>query len=308
MPRRLIVALVCALLCIAVAVQAQDTDPAGQAPDQPEGPTFNLKPTASSTESVSELDEEDAYEPIMPERNLETTVTLGFWDLATTLVSHDNLIYKYTDEDTYFGNVVLEGESAFHPQLRVSYNLYPWFTLEPFFDLSVSEYQSTIRDPHSLTNSTEGGELTPVEELGEYDREKRSNITLGGGVNAMFFPYDYGNFGKGRWHPYVIGGISKVWMSINSDYVDDSAVMTRYSGGAGFRLIADDMVSVRFEMMYHHAKFQFDPASSYITLDEGTRVIPVYEYIPGEGQTVVEEFGEQTLNSMSWALGFTATF
>jgi len=305
MSRTLFVVLLYAVILMAVPALAQNTEPAAPSSDKP---TFNLRPQGDATNSADQVREVVEYEPILPEKKLETTLTLGYWNLATKLISHQNIIYKFTDEYTYFADVELTGESAFNPQLRFSYQFSPWFAIEPFFDVSVSEYTSSITNPRRITNSAEGGELEPVDEIGEFDTERRSNITVGSGVNALFYPYDYGNFGKGRFHPYVIGGISRVWMSVNSDYADQGATMWRYSGGAGFRVVADDMISIRFEMMYNLIEFQFTPNAAFAEMDEGTRTIPVFEYIEGRGQVRVEEFESVSHGSLSWALGFMATF
>lgn len=308
MPRRYHVAIVCAVLLTACIAMAQTQGGADEKSDaQVEEQNFNLKPSGGGSSRVEEVDTAPEYEPILPERNLETSVTLGFWGLDIPLIAHEMLIYKYTDEYTYYGDVELNGESAFHPQLRLSYNPTTFMALEPFFDISVSEYQSTITGARRITNASEGGQLEDAE-VGEFDFEKRSNITLGTGMNVLLYPHNYGNFGKGNWHPFLIGGMSKVWMSINSNYVDDAASMWRYSGGAGIRYVADDMISVRFEMMFHHMSFEFEPGQSYTELDDGLIKIPVYEYISGKGPQPVEKYDDQSANTMSWALGFTATF
>lgn len=304
MPRTLFAVLMCALIACSGAAVAQDAD--SPASDEP---TYNLNPTGGGELSASAAQQErEAYQPILPRKKLETSITLGFWDLAGTLIQHQQIIYDYSDEYTYYGDVELRGESAFHPQLRLSYDLETWLAVEGFFDLSVSEYYSTITNPNRLSNATEGVTLEPVEELGEFDAERRSNITIGSGLNVLFYPRDYGNFGRGRFHPYLIGGMSRVWMSINSDYAEDAASQWRYSGGAGFRYIADDLISVRFELMYHHMTYKFTPRAAFREVNEGTRQIPVYEYIDGRGAVEVQEYGSQTLNSMSWALGFVADF
>lgn len=307
MSRLLTVVFVCAMLCVAGAAWAQTSTDEDQTP---ETPSFNLKPTGGSRDEVEDVDSASEYEPIIAEKSVETTLTLGFWDLGVTLLEHDAMIYRYADDFTYIGDVVLKGESAFNPQLRVSYNFNPWFSVEPFFDISVSEYQSTITNPQQVSNTDEDAELEAVDALGEFDNERRSNITLGTGVNALFFPWDYGNFGKGRWHPYVIGGVSRVWMDINSDYVDDRAAMWRYGAGAGFRLIADEMVSLRFEMMYNRFSFQFTPAETFFEKNEGQLRVPVSAYVAGENPPLVDvaEFEKQSASTLTWSLGFIATF
>jgi len=305
---RLLGVCICLMICATGVAWAQSAEPVDS---KDEELSFNLKPGGKTAqEQAADETEVYAYEPILAEKKIEGSVTLGFWNLGTTLISHDSLIYKYTDERTYYGDVELSGESAFNPQLRLSFNLFTWFALEPFFDISVSEYQSTIANRKSISNASSGGQLEPVEpeDIGEFDEERRSNITLGTGLNAIFYPRDYGNLGRGNFHPYLIGGASRVWMSINSDYVEESASMWRYSGGAGFRIIADDLISVRFEMLYNRVSFGFTPAESYLDLDEGQRHIPVYTYIPSEGAQIVEDFDDISYSSLSWALGFIAAF
>jgi hypothetical protein len=276
--------------------------------------TYNLRHTSLEEQQAAQAEEEVQhveYEPIIGERTLETSVTLGFWLLDKTLLEHKNIIYKYTDEDTYFGDVTIAGQSAFNPQLRLNYNLYPWFSLEPVFGVSVSEYTATVGHPRSLSNSASGagtGTLEDVAGIGEYDAENRSIITLSTGMNAVFYPHDYGNFGKGRWHPYVQGGVTRTWLSINSDYTGDSAATWDYNGGGGIRLVADKLISIRFEVLYHHMTVDFVPKDTFRSMDEGTTNIPVFEYIEGSGVRPVTDFASHTLNTMSWALGFTANF
>jgi hypothetical protein len=275
--------------------------------------SYNLLHTSVEEQEAQRLEaeaEEIDYEPIVNERSLETTLTLGYWMIDKVLLEHQGLIYKFTDENTYFGDVNITGQSAFNPQLRLNYNLLPWFSVESVFGIGVSEYQATIANPRALANTSSGedGALVEVDEIGEFDAENRSCISMSAGVNGIFYPYNYGNFGKGRWHPYVIGGIHRTWMSLNSDYIDDMATSWDYRGGLGLRYVADDMISIRFELMAHHMTLQFLPSTEFSSLDEGTRSIPVYEYVDGLGTREVESFGSESLNTLSWALGFTAIF
>ena len=295
----------CLLAFAAAGAGAQDTPTAE--------PTFNLRHTTVEEQQAAEVAEEVQqveYEPIIAERTLEASITLGFWALDKTLLQHDNIIYKYTDEDMYFGDVTIKGQSAFNPQLRLNYNLFPWFSLEPVFGVSVSEYTATVGRPRSLSNQAIGGDdaLEDLPGIGEYDAENRSIITLSTGLNAIFYPHDYGNFAKGRWHPYVQGGFTRTWLSINSNYTDESASAWDLNGGGGIRLVADKLISVRFEVLFHHMTVDFAPRENFVELDEGETRIKIYEYIEGTGAREVKDFAEQTLNTMSWALGFTANF
>ncbi len=276
--------------------------------------TFNLLHT-SLAEQQRKREEEEAgrprYMPIMEPRALEMSVTLGFWDLNKTLLAGDMIIYKYTDENTYFGNVKLVGESAFNPVLRLNYNFNPWFALEGVLGFSVSEYLATITNPHSLTNSIEGSDtatLEPVDEIGEFDAENRSCTTVSAGLNAVFYPLDYGNFGRGRWHPFIETGLARTWINLNSDYTDGSSADWELTVGGGIRLITDGMASVRFEILYHRYKVDFPVGDAFAVRNDGTLVVPVSRYVEGEGIVPVDDFDSQDINSISWGLGFTANF
>ncbi len=305
MRHTLFVLFLCLTAAGAVAAWAQDGDESEQ--------TYNLLHTTLEEQEAQRIEEESVpvYEPVIPERNLEVTLTLGFWQLEKTLLEYENIIYKYTEKDTYFGDVVINGASAFHPQLRVNYNVLPWFAVEPVLGFSVSEYMATIANAQSLSNQAFGEEENvpvPVEEVGEYDPENRSCITMSTGFNAVFYPLDYGNFGKGRWHPFVQGGVHRTWMFLNSNYTDDAATMWDTSFGGGLRFIADDLISVRLEVMYHRLTADFTPGASFDVRDEGTTVVPITSWVEGQGEVTVGDFDSHSLNSLSWAVGFTADF
>lgn len=277
--------------------------------------TFDLKHRGDAGITMEEqaaIDEAKVI--IIPENKIEVSFTLGYLDLNQILFSHDNLIYKYTNEFTYFGDVEFQGERAFNPQLRIDYNLSTWFSLEPYFGITVSQYLATISNAERLSNATESvgdEEILPetVAEIGEFDAENRSCISVTTGLNMLLYPHNYGNYGRGHWHPYVIGGIARSWLNLNSDYIDDTNSMWVLSGGGGLRYVADDLLSVRFEVLYNHFTLGFNPAASFVELEEGTTKIPVYEYNEKQGEfQKVGSFAETTLNSLSWALGFTANF
>jgi hypothetical protein len=305
MRRTFCVMLSCLLAVTATAVWAEDV-----AADTEK--TYNLLHTSLEEQEAIRAEEENipTYEPVIPERNLELTLTLGFWQLNKELLAAEGIIYKYTDKNTFFGDVSLNGQSAFHPQLRLNYNMMPWFSLEPVIGFSVSEYQARISNAQQLSNQAFGEENVPedVDEIGEFDAENRSCITLSTGVNAIFYPSDYGNFGTGRWHPYLQAGAHHTWVTLNSDYTDSAATTWDLSGGLGLRFIADDLISMRFEVMYHHMTVDFDPGEAFAVRDEGHTHIPITQYIQGEGQVEVTDFASHTLDTFSWAVGFTADF
>jgi hypothetical protein len=273
---------------------------------------FNLARTAQdTTQQGEEALEVPVWDPGLESGKWEVSFSIGFLNLNKTLLAHDQVIYKYTEEATYWGDVALVGKTAFNPTLRLVKNLQTWLALEGFFGMSTSEYSSEITNRSRQLND-EGASPDPEEPpLTDVDGERRSCITLNLGANALLYPFDFDD-GKGRWHPYIIGGISRFWMDPNSNYTNNPSKSWLLSGGLGLRFIADDLISVRFEVIYNTTTLQFTPAEYFDSLDEGTVKIPVYEYIPNPDGSVTEqrvtEYNSQKLNTISWALGFVASF
>lgn len=297
-----------ALSAVAAAAQA-DTPPA---PEK----SFSLKHQRADTTGLARrTGAEDAtkqhYTPRIEAGKLELGMTLGFLDLNQTLLDHPRrLIYKRTDEFTYYGRVFLQGESAFNPVMRLSYNLTPWFGLENVSGISVSEYHSVIDSTVAFSNEVGSGLRVDNPPLGEFDAERRSCITLSSSLNAVIYPFNIGSSeGRAsRWHPYLTGGVGRSWYSLNSNYTDKTTGAWNLSGGGGLRFIADDLISVRFEVVYNRATVEFEPNDNFTVEDEGTLPIPLYEWQQGSAPAPVQSFASQTLSSLSWGLGFTASF
>lgn len=291
------------LLCSAAGAWAQTDRPTR---------TFNLsRSQVDTTEIDLEEVERDVWTPTLEAHKVEVSLTLGFQDLNTPLLSHSQLIYKFTTESKYWGDVELIGSSgAFAPTLRLGYNLTSWFGFETSLNMSVSEYHSNIVNRSSQPNA-EGEPVDPVEpELGPFDGERRSVITLGAGVNLVLYPFDIGD-PSGRWHPFIFGGPSSNWVDINSSYTADPSHNIENILGAGLRFIADDLISIRLEFSYHMGSVKFEPSDVFDALDEGTRPIAVFEYPEINGVPVeqrVQEFNRLDYNSLRWGLGFTASF
>jgi len=291
------------LLLITASAWAQ-TDP----PER----SFNLSTTAPDT--ILELDEEElltgATGPAIEAGKLELSLTLGFLDLDQILLAHPQIIYKYTAEETFWGDVSLHGQSAFNPIFRLNYNLTTWLALEPMFNFSVSEYRATIENRHWKENlNPDDPQVFDDPELLEFDPERRSLITLGIGIDAMIYPLNLDGNGEGRFHPFVIGGVARTWFDPNSAYTDGAAKTWTYSGGGGFRYIMDDLISVRFEMQYCTNTVHFTPSTVFDRQDEGATLVYLYEFPHGTTQgEPVEDFETRTINSLSWGLGFPASF
>ncbi len=302
--RSLLAALAALVLACGVAT-AQTPTPAK---------TFNLKhataadTTAQAREQAREA-AKPAWTPGLRQGKLEASISLGYLNLGTPLLSHPGrLIYRYTAANYYFGDVVLQGDSAFNPVLRLGYGLRKWFTVEAVWGVSVSEYAANITRTVSLSTDPTNEERIEGVPLGEFDAEQRSCITLNSGLNGIIYPFDLKGDGGGRLHPFLLGGFGRTWYSLNSNYVLGSASSLTLTGGAGLRYVADDLISIRFEVLYNRSKVQFDPAETWQELNEGTVLLPLYQ-LPDEGDfSPATEFEEQSIGAMSWAIGFTATF
>lgn len=306
-----LVVLALATLALATAAASAQTD----APRPPEK-TFSLKHQRADTTGLArqaraQEETKPHYTPRIETGKLELGMTLGYLDLNQTFIKHPHrMIYKRTDEFTYYGRVFLQGESAFNPVMRLSYNLTPWFGLENVSGISVSEYRSVIDSTVAFSNEVGSGLRVDNPPLGEYDAERRSCITLSSSLNAIIYPLNLGSSeGRAsRWHPYLTGGVGRSWYSLNSNYTDRTAGAWNLSGGGGLRLIADDLISVRLEVVYNRATVEFEPSENFTVENEGTLPIPLYEWQQGAAPKPVESFAAQTLSSLSWGFGFTASF
>jgi hypothetical protein len=274
--------------------------------------TFNLKHTSAADTTARAQARETAkpsWTPGLRQGRLEASFTIGYLNLGTPLVSNqERMIYRITTENVYFGNVVLQGDSAFNPVLRLGYGFKKWFTIEGAWGISVSEYKANIANTVSLSTDPENDERIEGVPLGEFDAEQRSCVTLNSGLNALIYPLDIKGDGSGRLHPFLLGGIGRTWYSLNSNYTLGSTSAWTLTGGAGFRYVADDLISIRIEALYNRSRIRFDPAETWMELNEGTLIIPVYQ-LPAEGSmTPATEFEAQDIGALSWAIGFTATF
>lgn len=301
-----------ACLVAAPAALAQ-TPAAADTPPAPPVKTFKLlheSPNAARNLDVEDV-EAQKWVPGIHKGTKELSMSLGFMGLSSTLLKHDQMIYKYNTEATYWGDITVTGQTAFNPVLRLGYNVMPWLTVEGFGGLSISEYSSTIENPHWRKNEPGSPRLdNPV--IGEFDAEARSLITLQAGIDALFYPFNLSGDGTGRLHPYVVGQIGRIWYDMNSDYTAGSAGSNDLALGGGFRLLAEKNVSLRLEATYHMNTVEFMPAEYFLETNEGTTLVPLMEFpnLPDGGFTEgrVTSFDAQDLNYLVWSIGFQGTF
>jgi hypothetical protein len=314
-PKSLFALLLLALIVIGAPLAAQEPT---QEADQPEPPqkektqAFRLSRGTTSAEEELALEADvEIWEPRIESGSIEVSFAFGFLGLSKTLWEHDQIIYKYTTDATYWGDVKIKGESAFNPVFRLGYNVTDWFSIEGIGGLSISEYSSNIENRRTRENKP-GAPVFENPPLGEFDAERRSLITIQAGLNAVLYPLSLMDDAEGRFHPYVTAGGGAMWYNMNSNYMDKTAMSPDFNFGGGIRLLADRNISVRFEILMHMNKVQFDPAENFLVLNEGTTLIPINEYpIQPDGSFVeqpVKEYSSQTLSLLNYSIGVHGSF
>ena len=99
-----------------------------------------------------------------------------------------------------------------------------------------------------------------------------------GGVNGLIYPLGFGGGVKGRWHPYLTGGFGYALYDLDSNYTDSSASGLNLDAGAGIKLIADNLIFVRAELLYQVHDIQFEPGKYFDQRDANTVRVPVLEF------------------------------
>lgn len=306
MSSKSLVVLIAALVClVAGPVLAQTAEPE---PEQETGdtPTFRLQRDSSTAAAELELADEESFHrwvPAIKQGTIEFSFALGFLNLNTTLLQHDQIVYKYTQEDTYFGDVEIKGKSAFNPVLRGGINISRWFALEAQGGLSFGDYEATIENRVKQKNEA-GAPLIDAGPLGEFDAEKRSLLTGQLGINAVVYPLNIKTERLGRFHPYVTGGVGGFWYSMNSNYVDGPASSFDTNVGLGFRVLGDRNISVRFEALMHFHTLEWDPPVYFTERDENTVQVP----LENSSREQITKYESNSMALMNWSIGVQGTF
>lgn len=308
------VCILAAGACVLPAVNASAQAPAPE-DAQTTPPPQSFKLLRDSATAAADLDAEDAeaevWVPGLRAGTVELSMSLGFMNLSSTLLYHSQMIYKYTTEDTYWGDVTITGESAFNPVLRLGYTVNPWLTVEGYGGVSFSEYSSTIENRYVRGND-QGALVEEDPPLGEYDAEARSLITLQYGIDLLLYPMNFSGGGDGKWHPYLMALLGGISYDMNSDYTAGSTHGGDVALGGGLRLLTDRNVSLRLEVTYHQNTIDWDPAEYFVEADEGTTLVPLYEYPIQPDGTYLEQpitnFAAQDIGYLVWSIGFQGTF
>ncbi len=288
---------------------ATPTDTPTPAPAPPK--VFKLQHETATSAQDLDVDGEKAEQwiPGIKPGTVEISMSLGFMGLSSTLLEHEQMIYKYTTEATYWGDVVVKGASAFNPLVRIGYNARRWLALEGLAGLSISEYSSSVVNRHSRENKP-GAQIDEFEPaLGQFDAEARSLITLQAGADVVVYPFNIKGDGLGRWHPYLTGQAGRIWYDMNSDFTAGAASANDMALGGGLRMLPDRNVSVRIEATYHLNSVQFEPAQYFLETNESTTRVPLNEYPSGvsDGRPITE-FAAHDVNYLAWSIGVQGTF
>ncbi len=255
----------------------------------------------------------EKWDPSLQKGRIDLSLSLGMLDLNKPIFEEKQIIYKYDDQATYWGDVNIQGAAAFNPVLRMGYSLQRWFVVEAIGGLSFADYTSNITNRHRRKN--EPGAPVDFEEpaLGEYDAEARSLLTVQFGANAVIYPFAITGQGRGRVHPYLTAGAGRIWYDMNSNYNDGSSASNDLNFGGGIRLLADSLISIRIEALFHRNTLQWTPVKNFLSLHEGTLLVPLEEFPTNEEdgsfeEVTVSSYKSMTMNTLNLSIGFEGTF
>lgn len=275
--------------------------------------TFPLARDGEADEETLEtdLEELEVWEPGISKGDFGVSAMFGFLDLNKTLMSHEQIIYKWVQTEVLWGDVEVIGANAFSPSVRAGYNFTQWFCLEALGGFSLGDYKTTAVNRGGRSNEAESAPYPFEPALGEFDTEQRSLLTLQAALNAVIYPFNISGDGKGRFHPYVSASVGRMWYSMNSNYSDELTGAMAYTAGGGIRFLVDKSISIRFEMIMNHNSVQFAPRDYFEEFNEGTQLVGIDEFPMVDGSLEVgkvEEYGSQTNTSMGWSVGVQMTF
>jgi hypothetical protein len=306
MSSKSLVVLLAASVCLAAGTALAQTEEPEPKQETEETRSFRLQRDSSTAAAELELEDEESFHrwvPAIKQGTLEFSFALGFMNLNTTLLQHDQIVYKYTQEDTYFGDVEIKGKSSFNPVLRGGVNVSRWFALEAVGGLSFGDYESTVENRVKQKNEA-GAPLVDAGPLGEFDAEKRSLLTGQLGVNAVVYPLNIKNERISRFHPYVTGGVGGFWYSMNSNYVDGPASSFDTNVGGGVRVLGDRNISVRFEVLMHFHTLEWDPPVYFTERDEATVQVP----LENSAREQITRYDSNSMAVLNWSVGIQGSF
>lgn len=280
------------------------------APAQEEEPTFRLQRESSTAAGELELTDEESFQrwyPAVKQGTLELSFGIGFLNLNKTLLAHDQIIYKYTTENSYFGDVEIKGDSAFNPTLRLGGNISRWFALEGVGSISFSDYQATVTNRKVQKNEPDAAVVADPP-LGEFDAERRSLITGSAGINALIYPFNIRSERVTRIQPYITAGVARMWYNMNSNFIEGAESTNDLNAGIGIRILADRAISVRVEMVMHRNTLEWTPPSFFTEQEEGTVRVPLEDWPENGARRSVTAYESNDLSLLGWTISAQGSF
>ena len=299
MPNRTLSLLLIMCMLVGFAAQAQE--------QETEKVFKLLRPSSSAIEEL-DLEEEsrvDLWEPTIKPGQLEVSFTLGNLNLDQVLLAHNEIIYKYTDEDTYWGDVAFKGSaSAFSPSLRMNYNISHYFGLEGLGNFSTCNYSTNITNRVVRSNGDAPVVSNQEPVLEEFDGERRSLVAFLGSINAVIYPLNIREDRVGNWHPYITRSLDRlVQHELGLHRRHHERRQPRF--GAGIRFLAEKVVSARFEVVFLQHELEWKPAEYFKSLNDGTKIIDLNEYSDGPTDPkIVTSYEPQSISTTQISLGF----
>ncbi len=319
--RRMVIActvigcVVIAVVGVAAAQVAPVAPQANAAPqDTTREKTFNLSTSqTAAVEAEKEETPRERYAPQIEAGKLEIGLSLGFMNLNKQLLALDRLIYKTTDDAFFYADVTINAKSAFTPVIRAAYNLNSWFALEGQLNFTFSDYDATLTNRYKV--SPEGPGSTGPQlvdpsgpDAGAYDAEHRSVLGVIADLNAIVYPLNLHGSRISHWQPYLTGGVGRASYTMDSNYTSDPATAFDANLGGGIRLIADDLISLRFEIVQHFHTIEFAPSEYFDIRNSGTVKVPNYQFDQAGYYSRVTSYPSESLGSLVWSVGIVGSF
>ena len=245
-----------------------------------------LVASAAHAQDIDDLDEGvvletpfvTGIEPNVWEFNLQ----VGFLDLANSLVGADGIIVDLEGAtEAIYGNMTLEGESSFHPQMRFNRTFGTHLALENTVGFAIGDYLQSV-DRNSLEKWIEADDENNV--LTEFELEKGSYFVWMHEHSLVWYPR-----GEGRLQPYLLAGAGTQTYFLDSRYVDGSSNAFAFSYGAGLRIIGDDLYSFKLEVRNYHTNISYKVAEIFETRQnlkgDGLIKFPVSRLVDGADLT-----------------------
>jgi len=255
-------------------------------------------------DDLDDLDEdvvtEKPYEPGIETGAWEFIFQLGFLNLNKRLFGADNIIVDWEADGRIYGNMEIQGTSAFSPQFRMSRNWGHW-GFQSTFGFTLGDFDQVVTD---LRKRPEDSAAV----FGENDPERGSFFQWYHDHSVI-----YNVLTKGRLIPYLSAGVGGQYYYMDSTYVFDSTSAFTLSFGGGLRVVADELFSVLFEVKNYRQTLRWHTDSVFmgdvVDPDRDDVLIDIPMTVLEDGaERPFTGFADETLNNIWYSIGLVATF